>query len=299
MDTSQLSESIATLLDNSVIQELSNSSFPLSVKRDDLIHPLISGNKLRKLKFNLLHAKQNNLGIITFGGAYSNHIAATAAACQLFGIPSIGIIRGEELTSTSNETLHTAAKNGMQLRFVSRSEYRLKDNAPSIKDFLTTHSNYFVVPEGGSNTFGIEGCKEILNAETNCFDIIAGSAGTATTALGIIEASAPHQEVWVFSSLKGDFLKQHIATHTTKTNWIFFSDYHFGGYAKTNNQLLQFIDHFQTQHKLLLDPIYNGKMMFGLNQLHQVGKLDPAKSILSIHTGGLQGWNGFSHQPVG
>lgn len=299
MELAQLKIAIDQLLSNSFIEAIDAAPFSLSMKRDDRIHPTISGNKLRKLKHNLLAAKTKDTGILTFGGAFSNHIAATAAAGELFDIPTVGIIRGEELTPSSNSTLKTAQEAGMQLHFVSRSAYREKEVAESVQAIITQYPNYLLIPEGGSNPLGINGCKEMLNTETDVYDIIAVPAGTTTTAIGIIEAAQEHQEVWVFSSLKGDFLEQHIRNNTQKTNWRLITDYHFGGYAKTNNTLFQFIQAFATKHNVPLDPIYNGKMMYGLQDLFNQGIIPHQKRVLAIHTGGLQGWHGFSQQPVG
>ncbi len=282
----------------SFLQEVS-FPFPLSIAREDCIHPDISGNKLRKLKYNVLLAAEQQHPIVTFGGAYSNHIAATAAACKLFNLPCYGIIRGDELSSNSNSTLKTASDLGMQLLFVSREDYKQKENSPAIQKLLSNIGSHTLVPEGGSNSNGIKGCMEIYpQLNLSSFDVIAVSAGTGTTAAGIIESSANNQEVWVFSSLKGSFLEKEIAQHTRKTNWRLINDYHFGGYGKVSPELFSFISTFKKQTDILLDPIYTGKMMFGLSEMNQQQNLNKVR-ICAIHTGGLQGWNGFPQHLVG
>lgn len=272
----------------------------LFIKREDLIHPIVSGNKFRKLKYNLLEARKNNLtSILTFGGAYSNHIAATAEAAFLLGLNSIGIIRGEELgenladTLSSNPTLAFAYNKGMQLHFVSRTDFRRKENIPLVKEIIEQQPSTMIIPEGGTNALAIKGCKEILEQE-NDFDIICSSLGTGGTLAGIIEASNENQYCIGFSALKGDFLKKEIAKWTHKTNWKVQTDYHFGGYAKVSSELIQFINMFQKKYKIPLDPIYTGKLFYGLFEMIESGYFPKNTRILAIHTGGLQGVEGMN-----
>lgn len=264
----------------------------LTVKRLDLIHPQISGNKFFKLKYNLLEAKQQNLNqVLTFGGAYSNHIAATAYAAHYFGFQSIGIIRGEELAKQAfNPTLKTAQDFDMQLHFVSRAEYRLRYELEYLQQLKQRYPNTLTIPEGGTNELAIQGTKEILSADDQeNYDVICCAVGTGGTIAGIIESSSDQQHILGFSALKGDFLKQDIQKWTNKTNWSLTDAYCCGGYAKTNSKLLQFMQHFEQQYAVPLEQIYTAKMMMGLFDLIQQGHFPVNARILTIHTGGLQG----------
>jgi 1-aminocyclopropane-1-carboxylate deaminase len=273
----------------------------LVVKREDLIHPIVSGNKFRKLKYNLLKAQNEGFTkILTFGGAYSNHIAATSEACHILGLESIGIIRGQELgedlqkTLASNPTLNFAYQKNMELVFVTRKDYRLKEHIPYLEDLFKSDPSLYSIPEGGSNTLAIKGCTEILTAEDDNFDIICSSAGTGGTVAGLIEASKPHQHVLGFSALKGDFLQNEISRWTSKSNWSLQTDFHFGGYAKVNSELIDFINSFQSKYQIQLDPIYTGKMFYGIFELIDSGFFSKNTRILAVHTGGLQGIEGMN-----
>lgn len=264
----------------------------LMVKRLDLIHPQISGNKFFKLKYNLLAAKQQNLNqVLTFGGAYSNHIAATAYAAHYFGFQSIGIIRGEELAKQAfNPTLQTAQDFGMQLHFVSRAEYRLRHELEYLQQLKQRYPNTWIIPEGGTNDLAIQGTKEILSADDReNYDVIGCAVGTGGTIAGIIESSSDQQHILGFSALKGDFLKHDIQQWTNKTNWSLTDEYCCGGYAKTNSELLQFMQQFEQQYAVPLEQVYTAKMMMGLFDLIQQGNFPVNTRILAIHTGGLQG----------
>ncbi|MCU4406178.1 1-aminocyclopropane-1-carboxylate deaminase/D-cysteine desulfhydrase [Acinetobacter junii] len=264
----------------------------LTVKRLDLIHPQISGNKFFKLKYNLLAAKQQNLNqVLTFGGAYSNHIAATAYAAHYFGFKSIGIIRGEELAKQAfNPTLQTAQDFGMQLHFVSRAEYRLRHELEYLQQLKQRYPNTWIIPEGGTNDLAIQGTKEILSADDReNYDVICCAVGTGGTIAGIIESSSDQQHILGFSALKGDFLKHDIQQWTNKTNWSLTDEYCCGGYAKTNSELLQFMQQFEQQYAVPLEQVYTAKMMMGLFDLIQQGNFPVNTRILAIHTGGLQG----------
>lgn len=264
----------------------------LTVKRLDLIHPQISGNKFFKLKYNLLEAKQQNLNqVLTFGGAYSNHIAATAYAAHYFGFQSIGIIRGEELAKQAfNPTLQTAQDFGMQLHFVSRAEYRRRHELEYLQQLKQRYPNTWIIPEGGTNDLAIQGTKEILSADDReNYDVICCAVGTGGTIAGIIESSSDQQHILGFSALKGDFLKHDIQQWTNKTNWSLTDEYCCGGYAKTNSELLQFMQQFEQQYAVPLEQVYTAKMMMGLFDLIQQGNFPVNTRILAIHTGGLQG----------
>lgn len=265
----------------------------LHLKREDLLHPVISGNKFRKLKYNLLAAhEQGHTIILTFGGAYSNHIAAVAAAGHEYGFQTIGIIRGEELASgyTNNKTLVTAAAQGMHLHFISRSDYRQKQDIDFLEQLQQQFGSFYLIPEGGTNSQAVLGCTEILTPQDKQhFDFICCAVGTGGTIAGLIESSNPNQEVLGFPALKGDFLVSEVQQWTTKKNWKLISDYHFGGYAKVSDELLQFIAQFERQTQVSIEPIYTGKLLFGLQDLINKNYFPANSRILAIHTGGLQG----------
>lgn len=257
------------------------------VQRDDLIHPEISGNKWRKLKYNVVEAQKNGKGIVTFGGAYSNHIAATAKACQLLQIPCVGVIRGDELSKDSNSTLKEASDNGMKLKFISRTDYRLKSIPEELID-------YHVVPEGGSNELGVKGCIEILSAE---FDQVYLACGTGTTMAGVI-LSDKSRLVNGVPVLKGAaFIQEEVSRFSTWNDGKekLLLDYHFGGYGKVTDELFEFIAYFKKQHDILLDPIYTGKAFYAFYDQVKSHQCKNSKVCL-IHTGGLQGWYGFPDQ---
>ena len=277
---------------------LKSMGVQLSVKRDDLIHPYVSGNKWRKLKYNLLHAKTEGIQkIVTFGGAFSNHIHATAAASQAFHLDSVGIIRGEE--DKDNPTLQFARSCGMKIIFTDRASYRLKEQSETIQSILHKLGPHFLVPEGGSNEWAIPGLKE-LTEEINATDHnkILVSAGTGGTASGILKYLNPDKELWVFSSLKGDFLKEDILTKAgrEKINQLkFIGDYHFGGYGKVPKELVLFINRFKDITGIPIDPIYNGKLVAGFFDLLKKRNIDHSKSYLWVHTGGLQGVKAYNY----
>lgn len=262
----------------------------ISIKRLDLIHPQISGNKFFKLKYNLLAARQQGFEkVLTFGGAYSNHIAATAFASHKFGFQSLGMIRGEELAQRPfNPTLATAQKFGMQLEFISRNAYRQKDQPDFLQHLQQQYPDFYLIPEGGTNALAVQGCREILTAEDAQFDLICCAVGTGGTFAGLIEASQQHQQLLGFSALKGDFLTHEVAQLTTKRNWRILDDYCCGGYAKTTPELIQFIQTFEQRYNIPLEQVYTGKMLRGIFDLIDQDKIGPDQKILLIHTGGLQ-----------
>ena len=273
-------------------QQITVEGFEISIKRLDLVHRHISGNKFFKLKYNLLSAQQQGYKkLLTFGGAYSNHIAATAYAAQLFGFESLGIIRGEELASKPlNTTLNTAQQFGMQLQFVTREAYRQKQSPTYLAQLQQDYPDYYMIPEGGTNPLAIQGCSEILSdTDRQNFDLICCAVGTGGTIAGLIEASHLQQHVLGFSALKGDFLCREIQQLTEKRNWQITDQYCCGGYAKTTPELLQFIRTFEQQYDIPLEQIYTGKMLLGLSDLIQQGTFPKDHRILVIHSGGLQG----------
>lgn len=269
----------------------------LYLKREDEIHPFISGNKYRKLKYNLIEAtnkKQDTL--LSFGGAYSNHIAAVASAGKEYGLKTIGIIRGEELVTKipKNQTLTFAEDCGMIFKFISRQDYRNKSESFFLENLRDEFENFYLIPEGGTNELAIKGCEEILNAGDNAFDFICCSVGTGGTISGLINSSSTHQKILGFPALKEDFLQKDIIKFATSSNWKLISDYHFGGYAKINGELIEFINKFKVNYNIQLDPIYTSKMMFGIHDLILKGYFPKGSKILAIHTGGLQGIDGMN-----
>ncbi|WP_417557748.1 1-aminocyclopropane-1-carboxylate deaminase/D-cysteine desulfhydrase [Mesoflavibacter zeaxanthinifaciens] len=285
------------LSDNQHVWLDDKKNIELSIKREDLIHPFVSGNKYRKLKYNVLQAREENkTTLLTFGGAFSNHIAAVASAGKAEGFNTIGIIRGEELKDKvdTNPTLSFAKSCGMTFNFISRKDYRDKSNPNFISNLKDRFGDFYLIPEGGTNNLAIKGCQEILNEKDSKFDYLCCAVGTGGTISGIINASKSNQKVLGFSSLKGDFLNKDISKFATSTNWELITDYHFGGYGKINDSLITFINKFKSENKIPLDPIYTGKMMFGIFDLIKKGYFKPNSKILAIHTGGLQGIEGMN-----
>lgn len=276
---------------------LEKKNIELHLKREDLIHPQISGNKYRKLKYNFLRAKELNYHtVLTFGGAFSNHIAATAFAGKINGLRAIGVIRGEELAGLwkNNPTLYKADQEGMIFKFVSREEYRKKETIGFLAGLKAEFGEFYMLPEGGTNEFAVKGCEEILNANDSGFDVICCPVGTGGTLAGIINSAAPHQRVIGFPALKGDFLKKDICKFVENGNWELSSDYHFGGYARIDESLIKFINDFRQNTGVPLDPVYTGKMIYGVLEMIALDYFKPWTKILAIHTGGLQGIAGMN-----
>ena len=277
--------------------KLSHKNISVFIRREDLIHPFISGNKFRKLKYNLIQAKtENQNALLTFGGAFSNHIAATAFAGKEYGYKTIGIIRGDELESKINEnpTLKFAQECGMQFKFVTRENYRHKTEVEFIEKLKQEFGDFYLVPEGGTNEFAVKGCEEILIKEDSQYDFICTAVGTGGTISGLINSILPHQKVLGFPALKGDFLKEDIRKFARNENWELILDYHFGGYGKVNSELIAFINQFYVENQIPLDPIYTGKMVFGVMDLISNNYFSEHSKILLIHTGGLQGISGMN-----
>ncbi|MEH2123738.1 1-aminocyclopropane-1-carboxylate deaminase/D-cysteine desulfhydrase [Nostoc sp.] len=273
----------------------------LYVLRLDLMHPWVNGNKWFKLKYNLLEAKEKNFTtLLTFGGAYSNHIYATAAAGNLFGFRTIGVIRGEERLPL-NATLSFAVQQGMQLVYLNREMYRQR-NTPALEEYLRqSFGEVFIIPEGGSNLNGVRGCIEIIDRPA--FNHICVACGTATTLAGIALSLHEGQRAIAFPVLKnGAFLAQEIESlltnylasnlptpYNSPASWELVCDYHFGGYAKVNDELLLFSQQFTQEHGVPLDYVYTAKMFYGVMDLLQQGFFCRGDRLLLVHTGGLQG----------
>ncbi len=269
----------------------------LFLKREDQIHPIISGNKYRKLKYNILEAQALEYEkLITFGGAYSNHIAATAFAGRIAKLKTIGIVRGEELASNwkENPTLKLANEQGMLFKFVTRKEYKLKEDPQFIKALEREFGTFYLLPEGGTNSLAVKGCEEIVTANERAFDFICCCVGTGGTIAGIINASNTRQKILGFPTVKDNFLKKDIRNFAWKENWDLLTDYHFGGYGKVTEELILFINKFKAQTQVSLDPIYTGKMLFGILDLVRKDFFPAGTRILAIHTGGLQGILGMN-----
>lgn len=282
---------------NEIIEFSLVNDVTLTIKREDKIHRHISGNKYRKLKYNLISAREQlHDTLLTFGGAFSNHIAATASAGAEHGFKTIGIIRGEELIDkiSGNPTLVFAQKCGMHFKFVSRELYRKKVTPQFLDDLKNEFGNFYMLPEGGTNHLAIKGCEEILTEADKEYDYVCVSVGTGGTISGLINSSGTDQKILGFPSLKGDFLRNEIKKMTNKTNWELITDYHFGGYGKINRDLIAFINQFKQETKVPLDPVYTGKMLFGIVDLIVKGFFRKGSKILVIHTGGLQGIHGMN-----
>ena len=275
----------------------------LYIKREDEIHPFVSGNKFRKLKYNIQEAKKTNKNtLLTFGGAFSNHILATAVAGYLTDFKTIGVIRGEELgldvteTLSKNTTLKNSYEHNMQFEFVSRELYRKKLEDSFINNLKEKYGDFYLIPEGGTNDLAIKGCEEILTVSDAKFDYICCAVGTGGTISGVINASSKHQKVIGFPTLKGDFLFDDIKKLTSKSNWSLQTNYHFGGYAKYTDELIRFINDFNKDTGVLLDPIYTVKMIFGILDMIKKNQFKKGSKILAIHTGGIQGIEGFNQK---
>ena len=283
---------------------LEEKKVSLFLKREDVIHPFVSGNKFRKLKYNIQEAtKLKKKSLLTFGGAFSNHIVATAVAGKLFGFKTMGIIRGEELgenfdkTIQENATLREAYNNGMKFQFVSRAQYRQKYSPEFIENIPNKWDDFYLIPEGGTNSLAVKGCEEILMKGDQQFNYICVPVGTGGTISGLIHSAEKHQKILGFPALKGAFLSEEIKKLTTKSgNWNLMGDYHFGGYAKYNEHLVRFINSFKKKTTILLDPIYTSKMIFGILDLIEKGWFKEGTKILAIHTGGIQGIEGFNQK---
>ena len=271
----------------------------LYLKREDLIHPVISGNKFRKLKYNLIQAAESGIDtILTFGGAFSNHIHATAAAGAACGFKTIGVVRGE-IVEPLNPTLYQARKWGMELVSVSRVDYREKMESWFLDKLANRFGDFYLIPEGGSNALALKGCVAITEVDEQ-FDFWCVSCGTGGTMAGMLLGLDKEHTLLGFPALKGGkFLKYDIqslldtAQINIKADWDLITDYHFGGYAKISSELVQFIRDFNQEYEILLDPIYTGKMLFGVFDLIEKGFFPAESKIVAVHTGGYQGIAGI------
>jgi 1-aminocyclopropane-1-carboxylate deaminase len=266
------------------------------VKHEELNHPTVSGNKWWKLKYNLERAKNLNYDtVLTFGGAYSNHVYATAAAASEYGFKSIGVIRGEE-TRPLNSTLTFASACGMQLHYISREAYRIKKHAPFLDELKNKWGHFYLIPEGGTNDLAVKGCAEFASEKLNFdFDYLCLPVGTGGTLAGMVAGLPESKSVIGFAVLKGgDFLKDDVRELVKKfsdreySNWSIQTDYHFGGYARFTPKLMQFISRMEQQHHLRLDHVYTGKLMAGVYDLIEKSYFKRGSRVLILHTGGLR-----------
>lgn len=291
-----LSPSIPTPLQRLSNEDIERAGVRLYVKRDDLIHAAVSGNKWRKLKYNLLEAQTRGAkAVLTFGGAYSNHLYATAAAGNALGLKTLGIVRGLELEGKENATLQFCREQGMQLHFVTREAYRQRHSEAYLQEVAARFGNPYLIPEGGTTELALKGVAEMVYEVKHQLgvmpDYIATAAGTGGTAAGILSAGA---NALAFSALKGgDFLKEDIhqllSAYKEPGNLALLTDYHFGGYAKWNDELLSFMQNFRAEFDIQLEQVYTGKMLYGLFDLLKKGYFKTGTTIVAVHTGGLQG----------
>jgi len=280
---------------------LDKAGVRLLVKRLDLAHPVISGNKWYKLKYNLIVAREQGFDtLLSFGGAYSNHIHALAGAGAEYGFKTFGVIRGEE-HDPLNPTLQFAADHGMQLHYLNRADYRRKNSAEIIERLKQQLGDFYLIPEGGSNALAVKGCAEIITEIDMPFDVIACACGTAGTLSGLVAGLQGESQALGLAVLKGaGFLNDEVrsllsvGSYQQYENWQINLEYHFGGYAKTKPELLEFLHRFEAQHGIPLEPIYTGKLMFGLYELISDGYFSRGQTVLALHSGGLQGRVGFT-----
>jgi 1-aminocyclopropane-1-carboxylate deaminase len=267
------------------------------IKRDDLIHPLISGNKWRKLKYILLKARaQGKNHLVTFGGAYSNHLLATEAAAALFGFKTNGIVRGEEV---DNSHLFLCRLHGMKLVFTNRDSYRDKEHL--FKNLYTDDQNAFFIDEGGASAEAALGCSELIDELGEAYDHIFCACGTGTTSAGIINGIFNNGLKTTFNAVpvfkNGAFIKAEIEQYLTRAvPFKLHLDYHFGGYAKSTPELIMFVRQFVAETGILIEPIYTGKMLYSIFDLAKSGYFEPGTSVLAIHTGGILGLLGMQNK---
>ena len=271
---------------------LIKKNITLSLLRLDQIHPIVSGNKIFKLHYFLQKAINLNKKIITFGGAFSNHLAATAAVCNQYYIQCIGIVRGEKPAALSG-TLQYCLQQGMQLEFASRSDYNEKNQVPFLQTLQIKFGDHILVPEGGFSKEGVKDAANIYRHFINKnYTHICCPVGTATTLAALIDLAEPSQQLIGFSALKKfDFGERitYLLGNISSKNYCLNSNYHFGGYAKKTDELINFMNKFYENYSIPLDFVYTGKMMYGIFDLLSKNYFPPDSNILCIHTGGLQG----------
>ncbi len=278
---------------------LEQKHIELFIKRDELIHPIIQGNKCRKLKYNLINAQQQNQHtLLSFGGAYSNHLHALAKAAQIANFKTIGIVRGEA-TFPLNPCLQDCQDWGMQLEFISRAEYRDKHTPEFILKLRRRYGDFYHIPEGANNAAGRQGCAEILDELESHYDVISCEVGSGAMLSALIENNLDLDTQYLgFAVLKNRQLNQDIkqqlkSIKAADTKWSINHDYHFGGFARSMPELIQFIKDFKREHGILLEPVYSAKMLYGIFNLIKQNHFEKHTRICAIHGGGLQGIRGY------
>ncbi|SEF20540.1 1-aminocyclopropane-1-carboxylate deaminase [Amycolatopsis pretoriensis] len=261
------------------------------LKRDDLIHPELPGNKWRKLKHNLRDAAAAGATrLLTFGGAYSNHLLATAAAGHHFGFETVGVVRGEEHRPL-NDTLRAATAHGMRLTYLDRATYRAKTDPAVVAGLRREWGEFFLIPEGGANAAGVRGCTELVAEIDRPFDVVTCAVGTGATLAGIAAGLGPGQRAIGFSALKGEFLPADVARFQRETfgrelgEWSVETGYHFGGFARRTRELDGFVEEFERRHGVRLDWVYEAKMMFGLRDRVRRGEFAEGTTIVAVIAG--------------
>ncbi len=275
---------------------INEKNISLYIKRDDLIHPFINGNKWYKLKYNLIEASELGLkNLLTFGGAYSNHIYAFSYACKTFGFNGIVVIRGEEYKKL-NPTLEFVSNCGVSIQYFSQSKYKFKYSEDLLYKLNKLYGDYYLIPEGGSNKLAVKGCEEITSNINCSFDYVITACGTAGTLTGITKSLKSNQKAIGISVLKnGNFLYDEVnkLSEQNLDNYKIKLNYHFGGYAKFNDDLIDFIRSIYSKHNIILEPIYTGKVLFAVYDLISKNFFKSGSTIVVYHSGGLQGYQGL------
>lgn len=271
------------------IQTITLAGKDIDILRLDAIHPIVSGNKWYKLKAYIEYIQENGLkGFVTFGGAYSNHLHAAAMAGRLYGIERIGIVRGAEHEHHLNETLIACREQGMQLEFISRKSYGLKEDPDFLASLQQRFPSHIIIPEGGSGNLGVQGVADICAYIDTSYTHILLSVGSGTTLQGIRNNTPQHQKIIGFAPMKkGHYLNEVLICN--KNNWYITDQFHFGGFGRHNDTLIRFMNETYTTHGVPTDKVYTAKMLYGLEQMIHEGAFAEDTKIIVIHTGGLQG----------
>ncbi|MBT2506317.1 pyridoxal-phosphate dependent enzyme [Streptomyces sp. ISL-98] len=291
LDLSRLRPRLPSPLRQAEDERFARHGVRLLLKRDDLIHPDLPGNKWRKLAPNLRAAAGRT--VLTFGGAYSNHLRATAAAGRLLGFPTIGVVRGDELADRPlNPSLAQCAADGMRLHFVDRATYRCKSDPEVLAEILSaTAGDVYVVPEGGSNALAAQGCTALGQELRGAADVVGVACGTGGTLAGLAAGLGPGQRAIGFPVLKGGFLGDDIralqltAFGGPTGDWRLDDRFHFGGYARTTPELDVFAEDFEARHGLPVERLYVAKMLYGLTTLATEGAFPPGTAVAAVITG--------------
>ncbi len=286
-----------------------SAGITLYIKRDDLLHPTIQGSKWRKLEPIIqLVQNQHYTGILTYGGPFSNHLQAVAAAGQYYGFPTVGVVRGLA-ADLSNPTLAFAQSAGMQLIPVTKQEYDLEENSPRLNEITAQFPDYFFLPEGGATHLAVHNCRRIteeiqeqLPVKEQQSLVLCVPAGTGCTAAGVVAGLEDTGETWIFPAVNYGVdeasIQKYLSDYQSNTlrNFRFIRDYTFGSFAVYRPELMEFVRTFRLQTGILLDPIYTSKMLFGIFDLMTKGAFAPGSTVVALHTGGLQGWDGFQQR---